>query len=56
MEKELNDLNMAIDKVMNSNLDDQTKEFVLNELKQRVFDLRTEISRVDENKNIYNGK
>ena len=52
MERELTELNAAIDKVMNSNLDDKTKEFVLNELKQRAFELRTEIARVEKNKEI----
>ena len=52
MEKELEGLNEAIDKVMNCNLDDKTKEFVLNELKKRLFDLRMEIASVENNKKV----
>ena len=52
MEKELEELNVAIDNVMNCNLDEKTKEFVLSELKKRLFDLKTEISRVENNEKI----
>ena len=56
MEKELEKLNNAIEKVFHSNLDDNTKEFVLEELKRRVFDLRNEISTVNKNVEIFKGK
>ena len=53
MERELNGLNEAIDKVMNCNLDDKTKEFVLNELKRRLFELRSEIDKVNKDIEFY---
>ena len=56
MEKELQDLNDAITKVFQSNLDDNTKEFVLNELKKRLFDLRNEIDVVNKNVEIFKAK
>ena len=38
---------------MNCNLDDNTKEFVLNELKRRLFELRNEKDIVDKNIEFY---
>ena len=53
MERELNGLNEAIDKVMNCNLDDKTKEIILNALRKRLFELRSEIDKVNKDIEFY---
>jgi hypothetical protein len=53
MEEELKKLDVAIEKVTDSNLDNETKEFVLNVLKKRLFELRNELATVNRNVEIY---
>ncbi len=53
MEEELKKLDVAIEKVTESNLDNETKEFVLNVLKKRLFELRNELATVNRNVEIY---
>ncbi len=50
---ELEKLNNAIEEVKNSNLSNETKEFVLNELRKRLFELRNEISSINKNVETY---
>ena len=56
MEKELAKIEVAIEKVTESDLDNETKEFVLNVLKKRLFELRNEISTINKNVEIYKAK
>ena len=56
MEEELKKLEAATSKVTESNLDNETKEFVLKVLKQRLVELRNEIATVKRNIGIYKSK
>ena len=56
MEKELEDLLKAYEEVEKCDLSDEIKKIVLQTVKARIFDLRTELSRVEKNMNIYHTK
>ena len=55
MEEELVKLNDAINKIMQCNLDEETKAFVLSQMKKRLFDLKNEIALVKKNVETYHG-
>jgi len=56
MEKELEKLDLVIFKVTNSNLDDETKSYILKQLQKRAFELRNDISKVNQDVEIYKAK
>ncbi len=54
--EELEKLMKAYEEVKTSDLNEDVKKIVLDTMKARIFELRTELSRIEKNINIYNGK
>ena len=54
--EELERLMKAYEEVKTSDLNEDVKKIVLDTMKARIFELRTELSRIEKNINIYNGK
>ena len=54
--EELKKIDLVMNKINNSNLDDQAKEYILHILQKRVFEIRNDLSKIQKDVEIYKAK